>query len=201
MAKRPRKKEVKKEKKEPLIQRIQAQLGNINFMDEKLKVSMGIFVLVVLLVLTVSMISFLFTGAADQSKLNLSFTKLLFNPNVQLNNWAGKIGAYLSNIVMNKGFGVGAFASLYFIFVAGFKLLGVETFNLWRSLRHSILIMMWVSLALGYFFVDSYQSSFLFLGGTHGFYVGQWLQAAIGGIGTTLIILALPLVFYIKSLL
>jgi S-DNA-T family DNA segregation ATPase FtsK/SpoIIIE len=61
--------------------------------------------------------------------------------------------------------------------------------NLLKHFSISVAGLIWGSLFFGFFFVNAYNSSFLYLGGVHGFYMGQLLQSNIGWIGTCLTII------------
>ena len=54
------------------------------------------------------------------------------------------------------------------------------------------------SLICGFFFIDSYQDSFIYLGGQHGYYTTLLLKANIGWSGTLLVIIAGVLTFLIS---
>ncbi len=194
MAKRPRKKQ-----KKSLSEKINERVGTLSFDKERVRISFGLVILVIWVLFALSMVSFLFTGAADQSKLDLNFWTLLGNEHVKFQNWTGKIGAYVSNLFVNRGFGLGAFFLLYYIFMLGSKLIGMNEANLRKVLFHSLLGMVWSSLFFGFFFVNGYEDSFLFLGGAHGYYMGEWISAAIGNVGTVLLILLILALFIIAE--
>lgn len=165
--------------------------------SDKMNVAFGFLALVIWVFTLVSFISFLFTGAADLSKLDLPFGKLLVNADVSFDNWAGKIGAYISNLFINKGFGLGSFALLYFVLMVGLRFMRFVKTNLLRVFTYSVLSMIWLSLFFGFFFENSYEDSFLFLGGAHGYYIGVWLSAAIGNVGAISVIFLSLFLFYL----
>lgn len=195
MAKRPKKKKQQLSFAEKLQQRIQ----QISSGGERLRVSLGLIVLVFWVFLGLSMISFLFTGAADMSKLDLPFMDLLKNSEVKFENWTGKIGAFLSNVIVNRGFGIGSFFLLYILFLLGMKLIGMNRANLSKALFFSVSAMLYASLFFGFVFVKGYESGFLYLGGTHGYFLGEWLSAAIGNVGTIILILLIPVLYFILT--
>lgn len=192
MAKRPKKKQ-----ESSFSENLQQRITNLSLGDERVRIAFGLVILVIWVFFALSMLSFLFTGAADQSKLDMPFWDLLKNSDVKFENWTGKIGAYLSNTFVNNSFGLGAFCLLYYLFVAGMKLMKQNEANLRKVLFHSLLGMLWLSLFFGFFFVKGYEDSFLFLGGTHGYFMGEWISAAIGNVGAVFLILLIPLLFFI----
>jgi DNA segregation ATPase FtsK/SpoIIIE, S-DNA-T family len=94
------------------------------FRNEKFRFILGIFVLLVSAYLLIAFVSFLFYGAADQSKLDLPWKELVLESNIKVNNKAGKTGAFLSEHIMNRGFGIASFLFIYLLAVTGLKILG-----------------------------------------------------------------------------
>ncbi|MEI7676347.1 MAG: DNA translocase FtsK 4TM domain-containing protein, partial [Bacteroidales bacterium] len=148
----------------------------------------GLFLFVFDILLIVSYLSFFFTGAADQSKIdNNSFYQLMSISN-GIENWAGSIGAFLSDLFMNKSFGVSSVFIYYFIGALALRLMKAKQSNLYKHFAVSVAGLIWGSLFFGFFFVDNLNSQFLYLGGFHGYYMSQLLQANVGWIGGCLLI-------------
>ncbi len=148
----------------------------------------GLFLFMVAAYLTISFISFFFTGASDQSKLeNLSFSELSGIKN-QITNWTGSWGAFLAELFINRWVGISAFCISFFLGKAGLKLMLNKDYNLRRLFLFSNIFLIWGSLFFGFFFVSGYEDSFLYLGGYHGYYSTQLLKANIGWPGTFLLI-------------
>ena len=97
------------------------------FKDERFHFIIGILILIIASYLLISLISFLFFGAADHSKLDINAKELVFNSSINVQNKAGKTGAYVSDLIINKGFWHCFFYFyLYFIFI-WIKGIGQET--------------------------------------------------------------------------
>ena len=75
------------------------------FKNEKFRFVLGLIIFLIAIYILIAFISFLFYGAADQSKLDLKFKELMMDREIKVLNNAGKAGAYISEIVINKGFG------------------------------------------------------------------------------------------------
>src|SRR5690606_17409353 len=120
------------------------------FLNEKFRFIIGVFVLLVSAYLFVAFVSFLFSGAADQSKLDLPWKELVLNSDVKVENKAGKTGAFLSEKIMNRGFGVASFLFIYLLVVSGFRILGRNLVKYRRTLVFSLLLVVWISVALGF---------------------------------------------------
>ncbi len=153
------------------------------FLNEKFRLILGIFVLLCSAYLLVAFISFLFFGAADQSKLDLPWRELVLDSDIKVGNKAGKTGALLSEKIMNRGFGVASFLFIYLLVVTGFKILGRNLVKYRRTLVFSLLSILWISVALGFLFPKTSASSFIYPGGQYGFVLGNWFSALIGKVG------------------
>ena len=101
-------------RKKPTNTRSKKKTKRVSFLkNEKFKFILSIIILLVSLYLLIAFISFLFFGAADQSKLDLKWSDLVFNSEIKVENKAGKTGAYLSELIINKGFGIASFILIY----------------------------------------------------------------------------------------
>jgi DNA segregation ATPase FtsK/SpoIIIE, S-DNA-T family len=158
------------------------------FLNEKFRLILGIFILLVSAYILVAFISFLFFGAADQSKLDLPWKELVLNSDIKVENKAGKTGAFLSEKIMNGGFGVASFLFIYLFVVTGFKILGRNLVKYRRTLVFSLLSILWISVALGFLFPKTSASSFIYPGGQYGFVLGNWLSSLIGKVGLLLLL-------------
>ncbi len=157
--------------------------------DERVRFILGISSGLFTIYLGLAFISFLFTGGADQSKLDIQLLDLLFDSEIRVENWTGKTGAFLSNLLINKGFGLASCSILYILTILTIRLLGVKIHSLRKSLLYTILFSIWTSVILAFFFVSSPTTSFLYLGGAHGYFISEWLIALIGKVGTLFIII------------
>ncbi len=147
--------------------------------------------------LAVAFFSFLKYGYADRSKFDIPFWDLIFDADIKVENFTGKFGAYLSDLFINNGFGIASFSIIFLIFIVGIRMLGARIIPLKKTLLHTLLISIWVSVTLGFFFLNSLTDKYLLLGGYHGFLVSNWLKSIIGWIGTFLIIF-LTLIVYVS---
>ena len=86
--------------------------------------------------------------------------------------------------------GVSAFFIPIFLARLGLKLMNVFSMSIVRSLAYTCALIIICSLTFGFFFKHFYEDSYLFLGGYHGYYATEWLEAQIGWPGTLLVILS-----------
>lgn len=150
----------------------------------------GLFLFVFDILLIVSYLSFFFTGAADQSKIeNKSVVELIGLSN-GIENWAGSIGAFLSDLLMNKAFGVSSVFIFIYIGALALRLMNSKDARLYKTFALCVAGLVWGSLFFGFFFVNNLNSNFLYLGGYHGYYMSQLLQANVGWVGACLLIIS-----------
>lgn len=150
----------------------------------------GLFLFVFDILLIVSYLSFFFTGAADQSKIeNKSLVELISLSN-GIENWAGSIGAFLSDLLMNKAFGISSVFIFVYVGALALRLMNSKDAKLYKTFALCVAGLVWGSLFFGFFFVNNLNSNFLYLGGYHGYYMSQFLQANVGWVGACLLIVS-----------
>ena len=93
---------------------------------------LGLALLVVAVVMILAMISFLSTGAADQSLLENLQPGEWTNTQQLFQNYCGSMGAILSYWLMAVNFGFPAFLIPCFVVMVGFQLMNVYRVNLWK---------------------------------------------------------------------
>ncbi len=164
------------------------------FKDERFKFILGVLILIISAYLLVAFISFLFYGAADQSKLDLKWSELVFNSDVKVQNKAGKTGAYLAETIINKGFGIASFLFVYLMILVGIKTLGRKVSHLKKSFWLSLISIAWFSVTLGFLFMKNDAGTYTYLGGQYGFIIGIWLSSLIGKTGTILLLFLTALI-------
>lgn len=129
-----------------------------------------------------SLVSFFFTGAADQSKLESGL------PIEHVDNWTGIGGAKLSNTLMNNCFGLSSFFLLVFLAILGIRLMKVRYFNLLKNFITLSILTIWTSVALSFFFGWYFKDTAIYIGGKHGLYLSDLLINWVGIPGAFLII-------------
>ena len=151
------------------------------------KLFLGSTLIVVSFVLFLSFTSYFFTGASDQSTL-IQFN----NKDVIPENWMSKIGAFLADLFLHKGFGVSSYIICFLTFISGlFVLLESNKAKLTKHWFWGILIMIWISLLFGLINLDTGKFS-----GIVGFESNLFLKSYIGNIGTAFL-LFLSAIFYL----
>ena len=159
------------------------------FLGDKFKYTIGFFFFLFGLYLLIAFISFLIYGHADHSKLDLTWRQLIGNSDIQVSNKAGKTGAFLSEVIINRGFGLSSFLLIYLLIVTAFQLWNRPFVKFGRAFRFSIVLLFWISIFMGLLLPNIYVNGFLYLGGENGFFVAKWLSSMFGAIGTFFILL------------
>jgi len=158
------------------------------FRNEKLRFVIGLIIFLIAVYMLVAFISFLFYGAADQSKLDLKLKDLVMDREITVQNKAGKAGAFLSELVINKGFGVASFLFVYMLAVTGLRIISRNLIRFRRNIIYSLVTLIWLSLALGLIFTKSEDGSFIYWGGRYGYVLSTWMSSMIGLIGMLFIL-------------
>ncbi|GET29557.1 DNA translocase FtsK [Prolixibacter sp. SD074] len=146
------------------------------------------------LYLLISLISFLLSGGADQSQLSLTAREILTNPNLKIENVGGKWGASMADWFINRGIGLASFGVVYLLFIMAVKLGRIHKVSLSRNFGYGIFLIIWSSVALGYFMAPLYEQSYLYPGGAYGFFISQWFNSVIGNVGTFFLLMATMLI-------
>ncbi len=147
----------------------------------------GLFILILTIYASLSIISFFFTGAADQSKIEgIS----LFHPEriSGIQNWTGTRGACLSNTLMNEWFGVSTLLMLFFFATLGLRLMKVKYTPILKTFILSTIGMIWLSVAVSFFFGPLFSDTAIYIGGKHGLYLSDLLKDNLGIPGTFLLL-------------
>ncbi|WP_440881280.1 DNA translocase FtsK [Tenacibaculum sp. C7A-26P2] len=139
----------------------------------------GAFLILLSIFLSVAFISFFYTWKQDQSTLNHFFDRTL-----PTSNLLGKIGAILSDLIVFKGFGLGAFILNVILFFTGSRILLQSNLkDIISSWNWGLLGMLWTSISLG--FIDK---KYVILSGIIGFELNEYLQTFIGKTGLIILL-------------
>ncbi|TSA38998.1 MAG: DNA translocase FtsK [Porphyromonadaceae bacterium] len=159
----------------------------------RIKLVLGLFFLFMALFAGISFISYLFSWKADQSFLDTELTTNLVNPDIRVDNLAGKAGAIISNLFIYKWFGISSLILVALFMLYGIALLGSRILPLGRTTKYGLIAMIWISVMLGYALP---QEAFQF-GGGHGISIAEWLKALMGSAGTLVVIVVTGLAFLV----
>ena len=151
------------------------------------KLFIGSSLIVISFVLFISFTSYFFSGNSDQSTL-IQFTNKDVNPE----NWMSKVGAFLADLFLHKGFGISSYIICFLTLISGlFVLMDSNKAKLIKHWFWGILIMVWISLLFGLINLETGKFS-----GIVGFESNLFLKSYIGNIGTSFLLL-LSAIFYL----
>ena len=162
--------------------------------DERFHFALGVVMFFVSLYALLALVSFFFTGGADQS-IVLADGVSRADMKRQVLNWTGVNGALMANYLINECFGVSVFALLLSAFAMSIRLLGVEVNALWKWILFPLLFIVWAPLMMDFFFGGLLATSFVNIGGAYGAYLSDYLMENIGKPGTFFVILGSFIVF------
>lgn len=161
--------------------------------NTQLRIVAGIALGVVSIYILCAMIGFFFSGGVDQSLVDGPMGKIITNPRVTANNPTGKLGAWISDLLINRWFGLPSFILCYLLMLCSFWVSGIQVKRFGRRLFIGILMVLWGSLLLGFATESAAKlldagTGYLFPGGGHGYFLSIWLNALIGRVGTILLL-------------
>lgn len=169
------------------------------FTNERTRFITGLVCSIVTIYIGLALVSFFFTGAADQSKIeNVPVTDLLTNQG-SVENWTGVRGAFLADLLMNRWFGISSFMILFFLGSVGAKLMNIRRISLFKRFIFCLTTLIWGSWFFAFFFISGYEDTFIYLGGQQGYYVTEILKNNIGIPGTFLLLLGIFLIIAVFS--
>lgn len=148
-------------------------------LNNQQKLVFGSFLVILGILLFTAFLSFIFTGKADQSAISEFTTR-----DVEAQNWLSKVGAWLSDVFIQRGFGIAAFIFSGLTFLSGiFVLMDLSKTKLRTHWFWGTLIVIWFSVLFGFF-----TSKNDILSGTVGFEINTFFQDYIGKTGTVLLL-------------
>ncbi|HMM10665.1 MAG TPA: DNA translocase FtsK [Bacteroidales bacterium] len=147
--------------------------------------------------LLLSFISFYlnwFSEITDDYFSDLPVRLVLTDKGLQINNWMGNLGAFLSQLLVKEGFGVGAFYLPFLFFLAGYQLIFRRTLlRPWGIWKYAVMSLLWLPLLMAVLFPAH---PFNTLGGLTGMFIKEYLSAVLGYTGM-LMVLAFILITFI----
>ena len=152
------------------------------------KFIVGVLFVILALILLLSFISYYISGNNDQSQITE-----LGNRNVVVENWLGKIGAWLSDLFLHKGFGISSFLFVKIFFLIGaYLIVDLPLKKLRKATFWDLYLIVIISLLFGLLW------EFIpYLSGIIGFEINDLIQDYSGKIGAILVLVFATIVFLI----
>ena len=164
------------------------------FRDDRFRYTLGFVLALVALFMLLAFVSYLFNWKTDQ---DFQWARVFSGPEIKVENQGGKMGAWLADLCINRGFGLASFLFPVILVIWALSLYRVKLLKTWKAIRNSLILIILLSITLGCAFSDG--NGFLGSGpgGQHGYIISRWLIAATGYAGT----ISLLLIAYISMLL
>ena len=156
--------------------------------DSRITKIIGIALILVSLYLFIACTSYIFTWKADQDSVLALSWAILFESDVVVTNWLGRLGAVISSFLIYWGFGVSVFLMVPVIFNAGRHLIQrIPIIKAWPFFQKSFFAMCFFSVALALIF----QRASFPIGGSFGTNMVYWLTNFVGTAGLVIMLLFL----------
>ncbi|CAM4264415.1 DNA translocase FtsK [Flavobacterium terrigena] len=152
------------------------------------KFIVGVLFVIIAVILLLSFISYYISGNNDQSQISE-----LANRDVIVENWLGKIGAWLSDVFLHQGFGVASFLFVKIFFLIGaYLIVDLPLKKLRKSTFWDLYLIVTISILFGLLwdFIPH-------LSGIIGFEINDLIQDYSGKIGSILLLVFATIVFLI----
>jgi DNA segregation ATPase FtsK/SpoIIIE, S-DNA-T family len=165
---------------------------SLNFDDERLSKLFGMFLLFLSFYFLIAFTSYFFTWQNDHD-IVFRFSWEIFLGDVEVDNWLGRLGAYLADSIIYWGFGIASFGFVYLLYQYGLALIRrVPLGHIGATLQRTVIWMVIVSVVSS-FFLQTFEFP---VGGVFGQAVSEWIQKFLGIPGTmALLVFALVATF------
>jgi S-DNA-T family DNA segregation ATPase FtsK/SpoIIIE len=172
----------KKSSKEPRKKREKKKSGWASMVDdERTPKILGLISLLASLYLFVAFVSYLFTWKADQDKVFRFSWQSFFSEGLEVQNYLGRFGAYVSHFFIYNGFGIASFLFVALLFAGGINwLLRKKIFRTGLLFRYTLFALVLLPAAFS-FLLNAFSFPF---GGAVGDFINTWLHGFIGTVGT-----------------
>ncbi|MBC6992984.1 DNA translocase FtsK 4TM domain-containing protein [Neolewinella lacunae] len=166
------------------------QLGlRMGLKDERLPKLFGVLLLICAVYLGVAFLSYLFTWKVDQDRVLRFSWKLLLADGPTVDNWLGRLGAFLSNFYIYYLFGLPSFGLIYLLWMLGLNRLRRQPLRLMGTLFVKVMLAILALAVLLEFAVGGWMQ--FPIGGGIGKYLVDHLTGVLGSFGVILLLLAL----------
>ena len=159
---------------------------SLTISDDRIPKVVGVISILLAIYLAVAFLSYIYTWRVDQDKVLTFSWEVLFQKDLTVDNWLGRLGALVSNAFFYWGFGLPSAVVIVLLLKLGTDLIRRKSLaSFWILTRNSLLAMAFASLCLEFIF----RNSDFTWGGAFGQSTYLWLSNFIGQIGLFLLLL------------
>lgn len=158
----------------------------VNLKDERWRKILGLFCYLVAVYLAIAFVSYFFTWKVDQDKVLKFSWQVLFQGDLSVSNWLGRLGAVTSNAFFYWGFGLPSVTVVFLLLRLGYDLIKKRKLAEYWVLATNVLM---ISLFLSLCFEFAFRSSDFTWGGAFGQSSYLWLSRFLGNLGLLVMII------------
>ena len=149
----------------------------LGWKDERIPKLIGVLLLFLSIYLFIAFTAYLFTWKEDFDVFHPFSWAHLFNPDIRVANWLGRLGAAISNALFYWGFGLPSYVLVYLLMRLGIRLINVQNLNGHKGLVRNMLFLM-VMLSI---FLETIAVGAAFpWGGSIGEGLMEWMRSFVG---------------------
>lgn len=155
------------------------------------KFILGIVLFLFSIIITIAFISYYFNGVYDQSSISE-----IWNRDKEVNNWASKIGAVLSHIIIYNGFGIASFIFVKSLFYfSSYLILDIPLKKMQKIIFWDIYLVILISFLFGLLW-----NLIPNLSGVVGYEIVSFIEDYSGKIGSIAVFLLATIVYFIYKI-
>ena len=166
------------------------------FNNERINFILGLLLLLIAGYLIWAFVSYLVTGAADQSLIETPRDGEILNEHHEFQNSCGSIGAYASWFFIKRCFGLPAFLIPIFLLLLAVNMMRAYKVGLLKWFMCLTIVMIWGSITAAKFLTPFFENACFNPGGDHGLAVCQQIEGLIGTPGLTAILALTAIAFF-----
>ena len=163
--------------------------------NERVNFVIGICLLLIAIYMVWAFVSYLFTGAADQSLIEFPQDGEIMNEKREFQNACGSLGAYISWFFIKRCFGLAAFLIPIFVVLLSVSMMRVYKVKLLKWFMCLGIILVWASITMAKFLEPLFEDACYNPGGDHGLAICQQIEGLIGMPGLTALLGLIAIAF------
>lgn len=154
--------------------------------DERWRRFLGLFCWLLAIYLAIAFVSYLFTWKMDQDKVLKFSWMVLFQGDLGVSNWLGRLGAVISNAFFYWGFGLPSVTVVFLLLRLGYDMIKRRRLGaFWKLTGNLMMVSLFLALCLEF----AFRHSEFTWGGAFGESSYIWLSKFLGNLGLFVMIL------------
>ena len=158
---------------------------SMNFDSERVSKLFGVFLLFLSFYFFIAFTSYFFTWENDHDVV-FRFSWDVFFDDVPVDNWLGRLGAFLADSIIYWGFGIASYGLVYLLYKYGLGFIRRSPVGFLNSTFQRTIILMTIVSVLCSFFLQKLEFPW---GGVFGQAISNYIQNFIGVVGTLALLL------------